>query len=55
MKIINIQNKLNELFYEINECDLPPRVYLEMEQGDTIFFHPLLFHGSGPNITKVCV
>ncbi|GLV43506.1 hypothetical protein CBL_04048 [Carabus blaptoides fortunei] len=23
-----------------------------MEKGDTVFFHPLLFHGSGPNITN---
>jgi len=27
-------------------------VYAEMEEGDTIFFHPLLIHGSGPNNTK---
>jgi phytanoyl-CoA hydroxylase len=25
------------------------RVYLEMEKGDTVFFHPLLIHGSGAN------
>jgi ectoine hydroxylase-related dioxygenase (phytanoyl-CoA dioxygenase family) len=24
-----------------------------MEKGDTVFFHPLLLHGSGPNRTKV--
>ena len=24
---------------------------LEMEKGDTVFFHPLLIHGSGANIT----
>ncbi|KAJ3649000.1 hypothetical protein Zmor_020776 [Zophobas morio] len=23
-----------------------------MEKGDTVFFHPLILHGSGPNITK---
>lgn len=28
------------------------RVHLEMETGDTIFFHPLLIHGSGTNRTK---
>jgi len=27
------------------------RVHLEMEAGDTVFFHPLLFHGSGANLT----
>lgn len=27
----------------------PERVHLEMEPGDTAFFHPLLLHGSGRN------
>lgn len=31
------------------------KVYLEMDKGDTVFFHPLLFHGSGINITQVKV
>ena len=26
-----------------------PKVYLEMDIGDTVFFHPLLIHGSGTN------
>lgn len=29
-----------------------PRVHLEMEKGDTVFFHPLLIHGSGMNKTQ---
>ena len=29
----------------------PDRVHLEMEPGDTLFFHPLLLHGSGRNRT----
>jgi phytanoyl-CoA hydroxylase len=29
----------------------PERVHLEMEPGDTVFFHPLLLHGSGRNRT----
>jgi ectoine hydroxylase-related dioxygenase (phytanoyl-CoA dioxygenase family) len=29
----------------------PDRVHLEMEPGDTVFFHPLLLHGSGQNRT----
>ncbi len=29
-----------------------PRVHLEMQAGDTVFFHPLLIHGSGRNRTK---
>lgn len=28
------------------------RVYVEMSAGDTVLFHPLLVHGSGPNVTK---
>lgn len=28
-----------------------PRVHLEMAAGDTVFFHPLLIHGSGRNRT----
>jgi len=28
------------------------RVHLEMEPGDTVFFHPLLIHGSGRNRTR---
>ena len=29
-----------------------PRVHLEMGPGDTVFFHPLLIHGSGMNRTE---
>jgi len=28
------------------------RAHFEMNTGDTIFFHPLLIHGSGANRTK---
>lgn len=28
-----------------------PRVHLEMQPGDTVFFHPILIHGSGTNRT----
>lgn len=28
------------------------RIWLDMEPGDTVFFHPLLIHGSGANTTK---
>lgn len=28
------------------------KVYAEMEAGDTVFFHPLLIHGSGANRTQ---
>ncbi len=29
-----------------------PRVHLEMDPGDTVFFHPVLIHGSGRNRTQ---
>ena len=29
-----------------------PRAHLVMEPGDTVFFHPLLIHGSGANRTE---
>jgi ectoine hydroxylase-related dioxygenase (phytanoyl-CoA dioxygenase family) len=28
------------------------RVYIEMEPGDTVFFHPILLHGSGRNKSR---
>jgi phytanoyl-CoA hydroxylase len=28
------------------------RVWVEMDEGDTVFFHPLLVHGSGANRTE---
>lgn len=28
------------------------KIEVPMEAGDTIFFHPCLFHGSGPNLSK---
>jgi phytanoyl-CoA hydroxylase len=31
-----------------------PREHLVMEPGDTVFFHPLLLHGSGRNRTDGC-
>lgn len=31
---------------------LRKRVHLEMDPGDTVFFHPLLIHGSGANLTN---
>ena len=31
---------------------LSRRVHLEMDPGDTVFFHPLLIHGSGANLSS---
>jgi len=37
------------LDYKVDDKKL---VYLEMEPGDTVFFHPILIHGSGTNRTN---
>jgi len=44
----------NFLYHGIvdGNLDLDKRVFLEMDQGDCVFFHPLLIHGSGRNSTK---
>ena len=41
------------MYYGIQDFDFKNTnlVHLEMEQGDTVFFHPLLIHGSGANRT----
>ncbi|KAI5632329.1 phytanoyl-CoA dioxygenase (PhyH) domain-containing protein [Phthorimaea operculella] len=43
----------NYLYHGILKEDLlaptHDRIHLEMSPGDTVFFHPLLVHGSGPN------
>ncbi len=41
------------MYHGIHDFDPEaPRVHLEMETGDTVFFHPLLIHGSGMNKTR---
>jgi len=42
---------VNKFYFGIQNIpkELPPKVYLEMDIGDTVFFHPLLIHGSGSN------
>ncbi|XP_060527979.1 phytanoyl-CoA dioxygenase, peroxisomal-like [Cylas formicarius] len=42
----------NNFYHGVQGLDHVPKTYLEMDKGDTVFFHPLLLHGSGPNITK---
>ena len=45
---------VNKLYHGITEEHMPPEdemVHLEMQEGDTVFFHPLLIHGSGMNRT----
>lgn len=36
-----------------NKHNNQEKVFLEMDKGDTVFFHPLLVHGSGVNKTQV--
>ncbi|XP_054449617.1 phytanoyl-CoA dioxygenase, peroxisomal [Pteronotus mesoamericanus] len=44
---------VNILFHGIQDYDKnSARVHLVMEKGDTVFFHPLLIHGSGQNRTQ---
>ena len=40
---------VNHAFYGIDGVRHESREYLEMRPGDTVFFHPLLIHGSGRN------
>ncbi|CAH1364776.1 unnamed protein product [Tenebrio molitor] len=42
----------NKLYHGVQGLDHLKKVYVIMEKGDTVFFHPLLLHGSGPNRTK---
>ena len=45
---------VNYAFYGIKEAEGLTRVHIEMVPGDTVFFHPLLVHGSGRNLTNEC-
>jgi phytanoyl-CoA hydroxylase len=40
---------VNFAFYGVDEALGGARVHVEMAPGDTLFFHPLLIHGSGRN------
>ncbi|KAJ7329530.1 hypothetical protein JRQ81_015704 [Phrynocephalus forsythii] len=43
---------VNKMYHGVRDYDKSnPRVHLAMEKGDTVFFHPLLIHGSGMNKT----
>ncbi|VVC34362.1 Phytanoyl-CoA dioxygenase [Cinara cedri] len=43
--------EINKMYHEMktNKNENYKKVFLEMEKGDTVFFHPLLIHGSGIN------
>ncbi|KAK7871150.1 hypothetical protein R5R35_002396 [Gryllus longicercus] len=46
------ENGVNKAYHGVINCDNVPTINLEMEKGDTVFFHPLLLHGSGVNRTQ---
>ncbi|XP_071796217.1 phytanoyl-CoA dioxygenase, peroxisomal-like [Asterias amurensis] len=47
------QGGVNKMYHGIRDYNPDhPRVHLVMEKGDTVFFHPLLIHGSGMNRTE---
>lgn len=43
---------LNAGYFGVQEVSADQRVHLEMNPGDTVFFHPKLIHGSGRNRTQ---
>lgn len=53
---VNSKDEDKVLYHGILEeesvAPLDKRVHFDMSPGDTILFHPLLVHGSGPNATK---
>ncbi|GJQ84171.1 hypothetical protein Trydic_g15401 [Trypoxylus dichotomus] len=46
------ENVKNKAYHGVYGFENVPKVNLVMEKGDTVFFHPILLHGSGPNLTK---
>lgn len=42
-------DRFNFGFFAAKDVDIDARVHVEMDPGDTLFFHPLLLHGSGRN------
>ena len=47
------QGGVNAMYHGIKDYDPNiPLVHLDMNAGDTVFFHPLLIHGSGANKTN---
>ena len=38
---------VNKMYHGVRGFEEEPRLKLCMNKGDTVFFHPLLIHGSG--------
>jgi len=44
---------VNKMYHGIQDATLHDQtINVEMQAGDTVFFHPLLIHGSGANMTE---
>lgn len=43
---------VNKMYHGVRGYDDHPKTLVEMEKGDTVFFHPILLHGSGTNSTQ---
>jgi len=46
------ENGVNKGYHGVKGMDHLPKSMLCMEKGDTVFFHPILLHGSGDNKTQ---
>lgn len=48
----NWEGGVNKFYHGVKGFDKEEKIHLHMEKGDTVFFHPLLIHGSGANTTQ---
>ncbi|XP_064107739.1 phytanoyl-CoA dioxygenase, peroxisomal-like [Macrobrachium nipponense] len=46
------EDGVNKMYHGVRGFDDEPKAMLCMEKGDTVFFHPILLHGSGDNRTQ---
>lgn len=46
------EDGVNKMYHGVRGFDDVPKAMLSMEKGDTVFFHPILLHGSGDNRTE---
>lgn len=54
IKLCNIlKDGSGAMYHGVQGFELVEKLYLPMDKGDTVFFHPILLHGSGPNLSKV--
>jgi len=47
-----LKKGVNKAYHGVKGYDDHPVAELHMEKGDTVFFHPILIHGSGINRTN---